>query len=119
MSELSTVTVEWDTGEEWPCESCGEMRSTIVGPTDIDPPTSYCGLRDYCPVDIAALRELEAEVELARKYLAGAMRVCTVRKPELLEVLSEVIAEALSVHYCAARVGYDAVLSRVVGVRAA
>lgn len=101
-----------DPGCEIPCDTCGEMRDTPVGPVDIDPPYSFCGARD-CPVDVRCLRELEAQEELAREYLAGAMRACTVRKPELLEVLSETLAEALSVHYCEAHVGYDALLERL------
>jgi hypothetical protein len=101
-----------DPGYEIPCDTCGEMRDTTVGPVDIDPPYSFCAA-ERCPVDVRCLRELEAQEELAREYLSGAMRACTVRRPELLEVLSETLAEALSVHYCEARIGYDALLARL------
>lgn len=101
-----------DPGYEIPCDTCGEMRDTPVGPVDIDPPYSVCAA-ERCPVDVRCLRELEAQEELAREYLSGAMRACTVRRPELLEVLSETLAEALSVHYCEARIGYDALLARL------
>lgn len=103
-----------DPGYEIPCETCGEMRDTPVGPMDIDPPYSFCAT-EYCPVKVPCLRELEAQETLAREYLSGAMRTCTVRRPELLEVLSETLAEVLSVHYCEARVTYDSLLERLKG----
>jgi len=40
-----------DPGYEIPCDTCGEMRDTPVGPVDIDPPYSFCA-SERCPVNV-------------------------------------------------------------------
>ncbi len=95
---------------EWPCLSCEGLDT----PDDVhsDPPDSRCYASE-CPVDVLALRELEAQVALAASYLQGALRICTVHDRDALAALDEAIAEVLASCYHDAHVTQADIHSRI------
>ena len=80
---------------EWPCLSCHGLDTPDDVSAPSEPPDSRCYATD-CPVDLLALRELEAQVGIASSYLAGVLRICTVGAHDALTALDDAIAEVLA-----------------------
>jgi hypothetical protein len=105
-----------DAGEEWVCTDCPELRHGHYSSWyATEPPEARC-IAEGCPVDVPALRELEAQIELAASYLAGVLTIHCHGwyHVDLFNVLSEAIAEAFTEEYSGARVAYTSIQLAVV-----
>jgi len=117
------MSADLDRGFEWCCGHCSDLGSTPgyfdPGSGAAEPPSAVC-VAEACPVDVPALRELEAQVGLAASFLSGACRIASVRpRAEIIEALAEALADGLEELYGeAARVPHAAIRSaRVAGAQ--
>lgn len=101
----------FEAGSELCCSGCLELRYVGAGAGVYEP---RCG-QPVCAVEVPALRELEAQIELAAEYLAGSLRTCVRGDCQhLTEALSEAITIALEESYESAHVGYTVIRLAVV-----
>jgi hypothetical protein len=101
----------FEAGVELCCSGCLELRYVDVGAGAYEP---RCG-QPVCSVDVPALRELEAQIELAAEFLAGSLRTCVRGDCQhLTEALSEAITIALEESYEGARVGHTIIRLAIV-----